>query len=60
MRLTNLEMETAGYYAMAQLLGHDMISLNAILADRTNGIFAEKPKEVVEELIVYTLDKLAS
>ncbi|GIV38606.1 MAG: phosphorylase [Thermonema sp.] len=60
LRLTNLEMETAGYYAMAQLLGHDMISLNAILADRTNGIFAEKPKEVVEELIVYTLDKLAS
>lgn len=58
-RLTNLEMETAGYYAMAQLLGHHMISLNAILADRATGNFAENPKKVVEELIVYTLDKLA-
>jgi uridine phosphorylase len=60
LRLTNLEMETAGYYVMAHMLGHDMISLNAILADRINGIFAAKPQEVVEELIVYTLDKLAT
>ena len=32
--LTNFEMETAGYYAMGELLGHEVLSLNAILANR--------------------------
>jgi uridine phosphorylase len=33
-RLSNFEMETAGYYALGQLLGHEMLSLNAIVANR--------------------------
>ena len=28
LRITNLEMETAGYYALARLLGHEIISTN--------------------------------
>src|SRR5690606_25293762 len=32
--LTNFEMETAGYYAMGRLLGHEVLSLNAIVANR--------------------------
>ena len=32
--LTNFEMETAGYYALGELLGHEVLSLNAILANR--------------------------
>lgn len=55
---TNLEMETAGIYGMAQILGHDAISLNAILANRATKEFAENPKEVVEKLIVDTLEKI--
>ncbi|MES2734063.1 MAG: nucleoside phosphorylase, partial [Bacteroidota bacterium] len=39
-RLTNFEMETAGYYALCQLLGHDMISLNAIVANRITNQFS--------------------
>ena len=30
--LTNFEMETAGYYAMARLLGHEALSVNAIIS----------------------------
>jgi len=49
--LTNFEMETAGYYAMGELLGHDMLSLNAIVANRPLGTFDEKAEKTVDHLI---------
>lgn len=58
--ITNLEMETAGIYGMAKLLGHKAISLNAILANRATGEFSDTPTELVEELITFTLDKIVS
>jgi len=58
LKLTNLEMETSGIYAMAKLLGHKAISLNAILANRATGAFSQNPKQTVDELITYTLNKL--
>jgi len=58
LKLTNLEMETAGIYAMSKLLRHKAISLNAILANRTTGEFSQNPKQTVDELIIYTLNKL--
>lgn len=57
-RITNLEMETSAIYGLAKLLGHNACSMNAILANRANGNFSENPAEIVEKLIVYTLDKL--
>lgn len=48
---TNLEMETAGIYGLASALGHQAISLNAILANRVKGAFSNKPSETVNELI---------
>ncbi|QXP58705.1 nucleoside phosphorylase [Olleya sp. HaHaR_3_96] len=58
-RITNLEMETSAIYGLSKLLGHNALSLNAIIANRPNGTFSEDPKKVVENLIQYTLDKLA-
>ncbi|MBJ6369224.1 nucleoside phosphorylase [Snuella sedimenti] len=58
LRITNLEMETSAIYGLAKLLGHQAISLNAILANRTNGTFSEQPEAVIESLISYTLDRL--
>jgi uridine phosphorylase len=58
-RITNLEMETAAIYGLAALLGHEAISLNAIVANRANGTFSEDPYKAVDALITYTLDKLA-
>ena len=57
-RITNFEMETSGIYGLAALLGHQALSANAIIANRANGTFSKKPKETVEELIDYVLDKL--
>jgi len=51
LQVTNLEMETAGIYGMAHLLGHEAISLNAILANRVTQDFSANPKAAVSSLI---------
>jgi uridine phosphorylase len=58
-RITNLEMETAAIYGLSTLLGHNALSLNAIIANRANGTFSQDPYKAVDELIKYTLDKLS-
>ncbi|WP_426491788.1 nucleoside phosphorylase [Hymenobacter sp. 102] len=57
-RLTNFEMETAGYYALGRMLGHEVLSLNAIVANRATGEFAANSEQVVNDLIVKTLDRI--
>lgn len=58
-RMTNLEMETAAIYGLGKLLGHECLSMNAIIANRANGTFSADPYAVVDSLIEYTLNKLA-
>lgn len=58
-RMTNLEMETGAIYGLGKLLGHECLSLNAIIANRANGTFSEDPYKAVDALIEYALDKLA-
>jgi uridine phosphorylase len=58
-RVTNLEMETAAIYGLGKLLGHNCLSLNAIIANRASGTFSADPYKAVDELIAYTLDKLS-
>ena len=48
-------METAGIYAMAGLLGHRALSLNAILANRPLGTFSDRPQDTVDRLIELTI-----
>jgi uridine phosphorylase len=57
-RFTNFEMETAGYYALGRLLGHEVISLNAIVANRITREFAPDADRIIDDLIVKTLDRL--
>ena len=56
--LTNFEMETAGYYAMGRLLGHEVLSVNAIIANRVKGKFAKDPNKVVDGLIRKVLENI--
>ncbi|MEM7297465.1 MAG: nucleoside phosphorylase [Bacteroidota bacterium] len=56
--ITNLEMETAGYYAFGKLLGHEMLSLNAIMANRVKGKFAKDPNKVIDGLIKKVLERI--
>ncbi|WP_299896289.1 nucleoside phosphorylase [uncultured Aquimarina sp.] len=59
-KITNLEMETAGIYGMAKLLGHRAVSMNAILANRATGRFSQDSEKTIDNLIKYTLDKIIS
>lgn len=55
-RLTNFEMETAGYYALGELLGHHVLSLNAIVANRPLKKFDPRADQTVERLILAALE----
>ncbi|MBP7272922.1 MAG: nucleoside phosphorylase [Saprospiraceae bacterium] len=57
-RCTNLEMETAGIYGMAKLLGHNAVSFNAILANRATQQFSSQPHQTVDDLIQLVLHRL--
>lgn len=57
-RIANLEMETSAIYGLSKLLGHNALSLNAIIANRANGTFSEDPRQSIKNLIVFALDKM--
>ncbi|WP_179375653.1 nucleoside phosphorylase [Winogradskyella wichelsiae] len=57
-RITNFEMETSVIYGLSKLLGHEALSLNAIIANRANGDFSKNPKKTVEKLIKYALERI--
>lgn len=56
--ISNFEMETSAIYGLSKLLGHNALSLNAVVANRANGTFSENPKKTIEDLIVYTLERI--
>jgi uridine phosphorylase len=55
--LTNFEMETAGYYAMGRLLGHEVLSCNAVVANRMTNQFSKNADKTIDTLIKLVLDK---
>ena len=57
-RITNFEMETAGIYGLAGLLGHRAVSCNALLANRMVGTFSTKPQKIVDRLIERVLESI--
>tara|TARA_X000000950_G_scaffold31550_1_gene34097 strand:+ start:356 stop:1192 length:837 start_codon:yes stop_codon:yes gene_type:complete len=57
-KVTNLEMETAIIYGLSDFLGHNAISLNAILANRINDLYSENPSKIIESLILFVLNKI--
>jgi len=57
-RITNLEMETAGIYALAKTLGHKALSINAILASRVKFEFSTNPNAIVEKAITTVLERI--
>ncbi|MBD1422718.1 nucleoside phosphorylase [Sphingobacterium chuzhouense] len=56
--ITNLEMETAGVYALANMFGHHALSINAILASRLHDAFLDNPKEVIDKAIRFVLERI--
>lgn len=58
LRVTNLEMETAGIYGLAKILGHDAISINGILANRPLGQFSTSGEKTVRRMIETVLAEI--
>lgn len=58
-RITNLEMETAGIYALAKTLGHKALSVNAILASRVKFEFSSEPNKIIDKAIKMVLEQLS-
>jgi uridine phosphorylase len=55
-RITNFEMETSAIYGLSRLLGHNCLSLNAVIANRVRKEFSKDGKAAVEALIIKVLD----
>lgn len=58
-RITNFEMETSAIYGLGKLLGHQCLSLSAIVANRVEKTFSKDGAAAVEKLIISTLEILA-
>ncbi len=56
--IANFEMETAAIYALARVLGHRALSLNAVLANRADGTFDQDPDKTVDRLIQHALGNI--
>jgi len=54
-RISNFEMETSAIYGLGKLLGHQCLSLNAIVANRVKKEFSKDGNAAVERLIERSL-----
>jgi uridine phosphorylase len=56
--ITNFEMETSAIYGLSKLMGHEALSVNAIIANRATMRFSKDPYSFIEKMIVKTLEKI--
>lgn len=56
--LTNFEMETSAIYAFCRMLGHEGLSLNAIIANRANNTIDLNYNKTIDEIIRKVLDRI--
>ena len=57
-RISNFEMETAGIYGLGKLLGHQCLSLSAIVANRVEKKFSKDAAKTLDNLIITTLERI--
>lgn len=57
--IANFEMETSAIYGLCNLLGHQCLSVNVIVANRVKKEFSKDPGAAVENMIQKTLGILA-
>ncbi len=58
--IANFEMETAGIYGLGRVLGHECLSVSAIVANRVSKTFSSDGRAAVESLIAKALGILAA
>ncbi len=55
-RICNFEMETSAIYGLGKILGHQCLSLNAVVANRVTTQFSHHPAQTVDKLIKTALE----
>jgi uridine phosphorylase len=55
-RIVNFEMETSAIYGLGKLMGHQCISLNAIVANRIEKKFSKNSAALIDRLIRTSLE----
>lgn len=58
-RIVNFEMETSAIYGLGRLLGHNCLSLNAVIANRVRKEFSKDTAAVVDRLIRHSLEVMS-
>lgn len=58
LKCLNLEMESAGLYALSHLLGHACLSLSVVVANRVRNSFAPDVEMLTDALIRAALDRI--
>lgn len=56
--IATMDMETAGFYALSNILGHKAIAINAITHNRANFQLSVNPEKVFNEAIALTLKSI--
>lgn len=59
-RITNFEMETSAIYGLGKLMGHQCLSISAIVANRVKKEFSKDGNAAVENLITKSLEIIAT
>lgn len=59
-RIVNFEMETSALYGLGALMGHEMVTICTLIANRATGDYNPDHKKVVMELITLVLNKLTA
>jgi len=59
-RITNFEMETSAIYGLGKLLGHQCLSISAIVANRIKKEFSKNADAAVENMIKKSLEVIST
>ncbi len=59
-RIVNFEMETSALYGLGALMGHNMVTICALIANRATGVYQGDHKDLIKRLIDLVLEKLTS
>ncbi|MEI7662895.1 MAG: nucleoside phosphorylase [Bacteroidota bacterium] len=57
-RIVNFEMETSALYGLGALMGHEMVTICALIANRATGHYNTDHKTLIQNLITMVLDQI--
>jgi uridine phosphorylase len=58
-RIANFEMETSALYGLGRMLGHETLTICAIIANRISRTYSINPHQAVDKMVQIVLGKLA-